>query len=222
MCPSRLQPGCDVHRVAEGYRMAFRPADHADCHLPAVYADAHPQIRKVPGLPHLVRVAVDGPHDAQGCSGCPVCIVFVCRRKTEEGGDPVAHIGVNDTAVLLDRATHPIDASADQCREVLRRQSLGERRGTHDVGEQRAHWSQLVLSCDGGRRRSLQRRGCAVGWPDGNRQHLDAGRPDLDHIPGREGHRAGDAFAVHPGSVERSEVLDLEPLAGRSENRVRS
>jgi len=146
--------------------------------------------------------------------------VLIRCGKAEEGGNPVAHIGVDDTAELFDRATHAIHAAADQCREVLRGESFRERRGAHDVGEQRADGSQFVFGCDGGGRGSLKRRLRAGRRPDGDREHLDASRADLDHIPGREGHRAGDAFAVHPGSVERSEVLDLESLAGRSENRV--
>jgi hypothetical protein len=36
----RLQPGGDVHGVAEGYGMAFRPANHPDCDLSAVDTDA--------------------------------------------------------------------------------------------------------------------------------------------------------------------------------------
>ena len=53
------------------------------------------------------------------------------------------------------------------------------------------------------------------------REHLDPSRADLDGVAGGEQRRRCDALAVHPGSVQRSEVLDLEPIRRHAEDGVR-
>ncbi len=131
--------------------MALRRSDDPDRNLAAVDPDPDVQLG-APRLPHLVRVAVDRSHDAQGCARGPIGIVLRCRRETEECGDPVAHVCVDDAAELLDRPAHSVHAASDQRREVLRLQALGEWGRTDDVGEQHAHRPQLVLGLDRGRR----------------------------------------------------------------------
>ena len=53
------------------------------------------------------------------------------------------------------------------------------------------------------------------------REHLDPSRADPDRVAGDEERRRCDALAVHPGSVQRSEVLDLEPIRRHIEDGVR-
>ncbi len=48
-----------------------------------------------------------------------------------------------------------------------------------------------------------------------------AGRAEPHDVAGCKERRAADAFAVHPRSVQRTKVLNLEPVGSRTENSVR-
>src|SRR4029450_7085999 len=91
----------------------------------------------------------------------------------------------------------------------------GDRRRADDVREEHAHRPQLVLGFDGRRSLSLSRPGSA-----GRRHHFDPRCADLDRVTGREKRRARDSLPVHPRSIQRSEVLDLEPFRHHAEDGV--
>ena len=210
-----LQPRCDVQRVAESDRMAFRRADHADRDLAAVDPDPDVELGQPPVRPHLFRVAVDRLDEAQGCARRAVGIVLRRGREAEEGGDSISHVGVDHAPELLDRPAHAIDTAPDQRDVVLGRESFRERRRADDVGEEHADRTQLVLGFDGRLSRPWDRSVSVTG-----REHLDPSRADLDRVAGDEERRRCDPLAVHPGSVQRSEVLDLEPIRRHSEDGV--
>ena len=71
-------------------------------------------------------------------------IVLVGHGDAEEGGDPVAHEGVDDAAELLDGSRHAADALADQRLHLLGSQPLADRGRADDVGEQRRDGPKLV------------------------------------------------------------------------------
>ena len=177
-------------------------------------------------------------------AGRALRVVLVRRGDAEEGGDPVTHVGVNGPAELLDGAAHAADALADDHLHLGGREALAEARGADDVREQGRHGAQLVLGAGrGGRalvharlrgrghdrgrgRRGFRLLGGARGVA-GHRQdrppfldrighHLHRARSDRDDIAGGEPFRPHDALSVHPGAVERPEILDLDRIVGRA------
>ena len=73
------------------------------------------------------------------------------------GADPVALVGLDRAAVLLDRLAHLRHALAHERLHVLGREPLAERGRADDVGEQGGDGAQLVPGRRGARRRRRRR-----------------------------------------------------------------
>jgi hypothetical protein len=66
-------------------------------------------------------------------------------RNAEQPADPVAHVGLDAAAELLDGARHPCHELADERLDLVRAETLPEPGRADDVGEQRRDGAHLVL-----------------------------------------------------------------------------
>ena len=77
-------------------------------------------------------------------AGGALGIVLVRGRDAEVGADAVALVRLHHAAVLLDGAAHHRHALADEHLDLVRRESLAERRRADDVGEEDGDRAPLV------------------------------------------------------------------------------
>ncbi len=148
---NRLQARGNVGRVPEGDGLVIHRTDDSHRGRAGVDADADVEALDPPGLLDVARVLPYDLHDPQRRAGGSLGVVFVGRRHAEVRADAVAHVRLNRPSVLVDRATHLIHALADQRLRLLRRQLLGQRRRSDDVGEQHRHGPNLVVMRHGQR-----------------------------------------------------------------------
>ena len=128
--------------------MAFGNTNDADRDLAAVHADSNLEIRQLRRRAHLLGIRFERLDDAQGSARRAVRIVLCSRRKTEERGNPVSHIGVDDAAELFYRPAHPVDAASHEGGVLAGLKPLRERRRSDHIRKEHAHGPHFVFGVD--------------------------------------------------------------------------
>ncbi len=141
-----LQPGRDVRRVSQGHGLRVLAADDADRRRAAVQPDPHAETRDAPRRLDLGGVSARDPDDPERGSGRTLRVVLVRDGNAEVRADPVAHVRLDDAAVLLDRAAHPGHELAHERLHLVRTEALAEPGRADDVGEQGRDGPHLVAS----------------------------------------------------------------------------
>ncbi len=139
-----LEPGGDVGGVAEGHDLRVVGTDQADPGPAAVDPDPHAELGNAPRRFDLAAVGAHQLDDAQARPRRPLRVVLVGGRHAEVGTDPIALVGLHRAAVLLDGATHPRHALADEGLHLVRGQPLAQPGRAGDVGEEGGDGAQLV------------------------------------------------------------------------------
>ncbi|MEZ5143064.1 MAG: hypothetical protein R2726_11175 [Acidimicrobiales bacterium] len=136
----RLQPIGGVHDVAHGRVLAPGP-QRSDQDLAGV--DAHPQAHRAIGLG---RGGGEGRLHPQRGPHCPLGIVLVGDRRSEQGQDGVAHDLVDLAAERGDVGGEPLEAAVDQVLDLLGVAQLRQGREPDQVGEQDGDHPTLVTT----------------------------------------------------------------------------
>ena len=180
-----------------GARLSRRGVDPLD-------PDANVDGLDVPRLGHGASVRRDLVDHAQRRAGRAIEIVVAAGGNAEVGADRAVGMQLHHAAVLRGDPREALQALVDELLRALGGEALPERGGTDDVGDEGGDRPQLVLAQHGGRG-AYRRR--SLGYVD-----LDPRVADDEHVAGREPGRLLDALSVHPGAVQRAQVLDLDAL----------
>ena len=134
----------DVGRVAECDGSRIGCAHEPDPGAAGVDPDPHGEALDSPCLLDVARVLVHQLQNPQGGECSTLRVVLVCSGHAEVGADAVSLIRLHRPAVLLDRVAHDGHALADERLGLLRRETLAERGGSDDVGEDDRYGTHLV------------------------------------------------------------------------------
>ncbi len=132
----RLQPRGDVRRVAQSHLLRSGGAYRSDGSRAGVHADPDGEAADAERGLHLAPVLGDRTEDLQCGPGGAVRIVLVRDRHAEVGADPVAHVGLDRPAVLLDHRCHTGHAFPDDRLDLLGGEALAEPGRADDIGEE--------------------------------------------------------------------------------------
>ncbi len=146
----RLQPGRDVHRIAQRRVLdAAAGADRARHDRAGVDAGTHVQRVDAPGFLDLAGERGDVVDDAHRCADGPLGVVLVRDRGPEEREHAVAGEVLHGAAERFHRGHHASDRIADDELQLLGVEAFPERRRADEVGEQRGHVTAFVADLHG-------------------------------------------------------------------------
>ena len=153
-----LEAGGRVHRVAGQHAVARACRSlHIDQDVAGLDPDPHRELRLPLRREPVVQLGQDRLHLERGADG-PLRIVLMRLRHPEHREHRVAHELLEQPAVALDLDAQPVERAPHHGLHDLRVLLLGERRRSHQIGEERRRELQLgarlVLGTE--RRRAVQ------------------------------------------------------------------
>ncbi len=125
-----LEPRCHVRGVAQRDGLRVLPADEPDRGGSAVDAHADVEALDPPRRLDLARVAGRDADDPQRRPCRAFGVVLVGGGNAEVRADPVAHERLDHAAEVLDGATHPRDALADERLDLVGPEPFARARST--------------------------------------------------------------------------------------------